>query len=77
MPDDRWISVVLKNKKTGETMTLYHPPANGQKVDQRLRYEILGLPAPTDSEIAITALPSPADWLTALVPAAKVPPHTP
>ena len=73
MAENRWISVVMKNKKTGETITLYHTPANGQEVDRHLRYAVLDLPAPADSDVSITALPGPADWLTAMVPPSAIP----
>ena len=35
-----WIAVTIKNKKTHETMTLFHPPTlprAGETVDRRLR----------------------------------------
>jgi hypothetical protein len=73
-----WIAVTIKNKKTGEAVTLYHPPESpsaGQTVDQRLR-RVLGMPSPArskpsepDNRVTIEALPSKADWLTSKVPA--------
>lgn len=72
MANDRWLEVTIRNKKTGETITLYHTPANAKDVDQRLRYGILERPQPpTDALLSITALPSGADWITQKIPAAE------
>ena len=76
---ENWIRVRIKNRSTGETMCLFHPPkagAAGQDVVRELRAS-LGIPSPQPSgyipEVTIEALPSPADWLTSMVPASSVP----
>ena len=76
MAKDRWIAVKIKNQKTGKSITLYHPPANGKEIDQFLRYDILELSKPPDPLITIEALPSGADWITKKIPASDIPSHS-
>jgi len=77
-----WIRVKIKNRD-GRTMYLYHPPkegAAGEDVDRELR-SILAIPSPQPAGykpvVTIEALPSPAEWLTAKVPAGEIPPEAP
>ena len=81
--NDSWICVKIENKKTGDAIYLYHPPtsgAAGEDVDRHLR-SVLGIPSPAPkghvATVTIRALPSPADWLTSLVPVGMVPPGDP
>lgn len=65
----KWMAVTIKNKATGESLTLYHPPGNCEQVDRQLRYKVLDLPAPENSPVTITALNEGAEWITQAVPA--------
>jgi hypothetical protein len=75
---DDWVRVKIKNK-LGQSICLYHAPHSGsagEDVDRELR-AILGIPSPKPvgyvTTITVEALPSPADWLTKLVPRSKIP----
>ena len=77
--NDRWVRVKIRNRSTGATMCLYHPPkagAAGEDVDRELR-AILEIPSPQakgyEARVTIEALPGPGDWLTAKMPASDVP----
>jgi hypothetical protein len=78
---ESWIRVKIKNRRTGKAIFLYHPPkagAAGEDVDRDLR-AILEIPSPQPAgykpRMTIEALPSPADWLSALVSSSVCPPE--
>ena len=63
MTSSSWIAVTMKNKTTGQSIRLYHPPGNCEEVDRKLRYAVLELPEPDNSPITITALHEGAEWV--------------
>jgi hypothetical protein len=48
-----WLSIRIKNDFTGEEITVYHPPGNGEEIDRKLRYGVLGLASPEYSPVKI------------------------
>src|SRR5690348_7578070 len=80
--DNDWIAVTIKNKKTGESITMYHPPTKGagKAVDDRLQ-SIFEIPEPSDprrykpdDRVPITTRPGPAEWLTKPPQQTAIPP---